>query len=109
MGAGFPESPVSVPRMQNAAPSRQEKSLVSASTHKSLAFADVATAMRRLFGPCGGAARQDISAAEYANKSLGSDMDQEACAANRKAENGIWGGERRAGRRKRAGARERER
>ena len=61
--------------------SRQEKSLVLGSTHKSLTFGDVATTMQRIPWPCGGAARQNVLAAEDVEESLGSDKGQGACAA----------------------------
>ena len=50
MGAGYPEQFVSVLRMDNAALSRHEKSLVMASCHRSLEFETASGNMRRLFG-----------------------------------------------------------
>ena len=78
VSAGSPEASVTVLRMQTAAPSPRDKSLVLASTQKSLAFSDVATTICRLFGSCGGAARQDILVAKDVDEALGSDKDQEA-------------------------------
>ena len=77
MGAGFPETFVFVLRMQDAAPSRLEKSLASASTQRSLIFEDVAMTMRRLFGSRGGAARQDILVEEDVEASLESMRTEE--------------------------------
>ena len=71
--------------MHSAALSGQEKSLALASSQKSLASSEVAMAMRILFGPCGGAARQDVMAVAYVDESSGSDKGQEACAAYKKA------------------------
>ena len=75
MGADFPDALVSVLCKLDAAVSRQEKSPALASTLKSLTFPDVVMTMRRLFGPCSGAAHQDKLVAEDADES------QEACAA----------------------------
>ena len=86
LGVGFPEASVSVLRMQHAALSRQEGALVLASTQKSPAFTEVTMATQRFFGPGGGAARQDVLAAADVDEPFGSDEDQEACAAYRKAE-----------------------
>ena len=72
MGAGFPGAFVSTQRMQDAALSRQEKSLVLASTQSSPTITDVAAATRRLFGSCKAAARQDILIEENADAPLGS-------------------------------------
>ena len=41
---------------------------------------------RRLFGPCGGAARRHVMAVGAADDTLGSNKDQEARAARRKAQ-----------------------
>ena len=101
VGARFPNAFVSVLFMQNAALSRQEKSLVLASTLESLAYMDVAMTMRRLFGTCGGAARRNILVAEDADESLGSDKDQGAREAYRNAKNRGWNGGEGAGCRKR--------
>ena len=81
VGAGFLEAYVLVLCLQNAALSHPEKSLALASSQRGLAFSDVATTARRLFGCLGGAAGQDFLAAENAGESLGSNEDQEACAS----------------------------
>ena len=59
MGAGAPEQFASILRVDNTALSRQEKSLVLASCHKSLRFDDASASMRRLFGSRGSGGRQD--------------------------------------------------
>ena len=69
IGAGSPEASVPFLRIQNAAPSRQEKSLVLATTPESLSFSNAAMTMRRLFGFYGAAGRQEILAAEDAEES----------------------------------------
>ena len=62
MGAGFPNAPASVLRMQNAALLRQEKSPALAGTRTSMASIGPAMTMRRSFRSCGGAGPQDILA-----------------------------------------------
>ena len=79
MGAGFPERFVSILRMSYAGVPRQEKSLVMASSHKSLKFEDASANMRRLFGSRGVKGRHDVLLAVEADGPL------EACMANRKA------------------------
>ena len=105
MGLGYPEASASALWLQNTALSRQEKSPRLASTRESLAFMDVAMAMRRLPGSCGGAARRDILAAEDVGESCGSDEDPEARAAYRIAKNRGRGTGKGMGRRRRAGIR----
>ena len=69
--------------MQNAALSGREKSLASASVQGGLGFSDVAERMRRLSGPCGGAARQNaLAAADAASVSY---KDNGARAAHTEA------------------------
>ena len=46
--------------MQNAPLSKSEKLLASARIQGNMDFPDAATQMRRLSGPCGGAAHQDV-------------------------------------------------
>ena len=82
MGAGFPDAFVFALCAKNAALPRPEKPPALASTQKSLAFSDVATTICRLFGSCGGAARQDILVAKDVDEALGSDKDQEARATD---------------------------
>ena len=84
MGAGFPESFVSIRRMQNAALSHREKSLEPASVRESLKFTDAAASMRRFFGSCGSAARHDILITEDADGHSGSDKGREARAVKKK-------------------------
>ena len=59
-GGGFPNGSAPILRMWDAAVSRDEQSLVFAGSQGAIAFAAVAKEMRRLFGSCGGAARQDV-------------------------------------------------
>ena len=61
MGGGFPAEFVSILRMQNASLGGTDAEQVSASIRGALAFAAAAKQMRRLFGSCGSAARQDVS------------------------------------------------
>ena len=63
-GPGFPGAFVSVTCMQNAALAENEKTLVLASLGKALAFPQASAQMRRLFGPCGYASRQDVIVAQ---------------------------------------------
>ena len=86
MGAGFPERFVSILRMSYAGVPRQEKSLVMASSHKSLKFEDASANMRRLSGSRGGKGRKDVLLAEAADGPLGSDEDLEAWTAYRMAQ-----------------------
>ena len=53
--------------LQNASHLRSEKSPVLASAQGNLGISAVAREMRRLFRPCGGVARQDVSAAAEAD------------------------------------------
>ena len=62
-GWSHPHGHVSSVRMQIAAASRNEKSLLLASAQGSSGFLSAAKQMRRLFEPCGGVARQDVLAA----------------------------------------------
>ena len=59
-GVASPEAFVLATFMQGAAISRSEKMLALASVQGNLGFPDVTKQMRRLFGPHGGAARQDV-------------------------------------------------
>ena len=53
MGAGSPERIAPILRMRNAGVPRQDKSLSTACSHKSLKFEGVAANLRRLFGSRG--------------------------------------------------------
>ena len=66
MGAGFPGQFVSILRMDNAALSRREKSLVMASCHDSLRFEGASASTRELFGSRGGGRRQGALLVEEA-------------------------------------------
>ena len=59
---------------------------MTASSHKSLEFEEVAANARRLFGSRGGASRQDVLTAETADGPLENKKGQEACTSNKKAE-----------------------
>ena len=71
--------------MQNAALSRQEKSLVLNSTQQGLKFTDAVATARSLSRSCVGGARQGILVTEDAGGPLWGDKEQGACAANKKA------------------------
>ena len=60
MGSGSPDEFVSILCMQNAALSENEASLALAGMRNTLASPEVVRRMRRLFGPCGMAVRQDV-------------------------------------------------
>ena len=81
MRAALPKAFVSALCMQHAALSRSGKSLVSASPQCLLGFPTVARQMGRLFGPCGGAAEQDVLAAADVDVSSDDDADFETRAA----------------------------
>ena len=85
MGDGFPGKFISILRAGNAGLPRRGKSLVMASSHKSLKFDGAAANMRRLFGSRGWSRRQDVLVAEEAVGYSGSDEDLDACEANKKA------------------------
>ena len=69
---------------------RCKKSLALTSTRKSLVFWGAPTAIRELFGSCGGAACQDILTAEGVGGSLGSDSEQEQNDEKKGGEKGKW-------------------
>ena len=68
--------------MQNAGLSGQERSAALAARLK---FVDVAANMRRLFGSCGGAERQDVLITEEADEPSEEERDREARAKYRKS------------------------
>ena len=72
--------------MWNPALSRSGKSLVLACVQGNLCFPAVAKHLRRLFGPCGVAVRQDVLVAANADVSSGEVTDFEVRVANPKAE-----------------------
>ena len=78
MGTGFPEQFASILRMGNAGSPRQEKSLVMASSRKSLKFEKVAANMRRLLGSRGECSRRDAQISGEADGPPASDKDQGA-------------------------------
>ena len=59
-GRGLTGAFASVLWMQNASVSRSEDPLILANVQSNLAFHIAAKQIRRLFGPCGGADRQDV-------------------------------------------------
>ena len=63
MRGTFPETFVSVLCVHKAPPSRSKKSLAPASARRNLRISVAARELRRLFGPRGGTARQDVVAA----------------------------------------------
>ena len=86
-GTWFPDEFASILRMLNAVLPRKGKSLVMASGHASLKFAEVAASMRRLFGLLGGGSLQDELIAEDADGPSVRDKDQVAGATYTKAKN----------------------
>ena len=64
LGPGYPDAFVSVLCMQNAALPNNGKTAVLASLGDTLAFPRASAQMRRHFGPCGNASRQDVMAAQ---------------------------------------------
>ena len=84
LGAGSAESYVPAFCMQDASPSKSEKSLILDIQGNS-GFPAVAEEMRRLFGPGCGAARQDASVATAVGMSSGEGGDFAAWVAHRNA------------------------
>ena len=70
--------------MQNAALTKNEKTMVSARLGNTLAFPEVSPQLRRLFGPCGYASKQDLLVAQGIN-TVSEAEDFEAWVAYRKA------------------------
>ena len=60
VGGGFTDEFAPVLRMRNAESPENEKSLVQAHIRATLAFPQASSQTRRLFGPRGRAARQDV-------------------------------------------------
>ena len=77
-GWGFLEESVSVLSMQNAAVSRPDKSLISASVHGNSVVSVSAEQMRRLCGPRGGTGREDVSVSAESDSSSEEGADYEA-------------------------------
>ena len=90
MGSRFPDALVSVLCMQNAALSKNEKTMALASLGNTLAFPLVSARMRRLFGPCGYASRQDVMVAQDMD-TVSEEEDFEAWVAYRKAKRATRG------------------
>ena len=84
MGSGPPDEFVSVFCMRNAALSKNEKTLVLASPHNTLATPEASAQMRRLRGPRGYTSRQDVLAAADMD-TVSEEEDFEARAAYREA------------------------
>ena len=84
MASGFPGASVSVLRMQNAALTENEKTMVLASLENALAFPQVSAQTRRLFGPYSYASRQDVLVAQDMD-TASEDEDCEAWLAYGKA------------------------
>ena len=85
MGAGFPEQVVSILRMDNAALTHHQKSLVMASFQNSLKFERASADMRRLFGSCGSGRKQGALITEKAAESNVRYEGLDILAATRKA------------------------
>ena len=64
MGFGLPDEFASILRMQNAGLSKNEKTMVLASLRNTAASPNASPQVRRVFGPCGYASRQDVFAAQ---------------------------------------------
>ena len=88
MEGGFPEGFVSILFAHNASLPENGKSSVLASIRSTLAFAAAARQMRRLFGSCGSAARQDVLIAAGADLFSGEESEHAAWLARRKAKKG---------------------
>ena len=71
--------------MQDVALSRSGKSRALTSAQGNLGLPAVAKQTRRLFGPCGGAVRQDVLAAAGWDAASGEGTDFEVWVAHRKA------------------------
>ena len=84
-GSGFPHGFLSALCVRNTALSKNGKSPALASTRNTLAFPEVACRLRRLLGPRGSAARQDVLAAGDLG-TASEEGDFEAWVAYRKAE-----------------------
>ena len=82
LGAGSGESYVPVFCMQDASPSKSEKSLIL-DIQGNFGFPSVAEEMSRLFGPGCGAARQDASVATAVGMSSGEEGDFAIWVAHR--------------------------
>ena len=80
----------SILRMDAAALSRHEKSLVMAIAYKRLRFEDMSANMRRLSGSCGCGSRQATLLSGEATGSHASDRDLDVLAAHRKAKKQRW-------------------
>ena len=85
MGGAFPGALAHVLRMRNAALPRAEKSSILAGAQGNVGFPAVAEQLRRLFGPRGGAAHQDVFVAADIDLSSEEETDFDAWAAYRKA------------------------
>ena len=91
MGSGFPDVFASVLCMHNAASPKYKQSLVLASIRNNLAFPEVSSQMRRLFGPRASAVRQDVLAAADLD-TVSEEEDYAAWVAYRKARKDKKGG-----------------
>ena len=84
MESGFPEEFVCILRMQNA-PSPKNGKSVLASVRGPMMFPAAARQMRRLFGSCGRAARQDVRAVVDVDRYSEGESKHRARLAYRKA------------------------
>ena len=88
MDGGFPESHATFLRSQDAALPSSEESFVLACAQGNSGAPAVAKEMRRLFGPRGDAARQDVLVAADIAWPWGKETDFDARAAYSKAKKG---------------------
>ena len=91
VGSGFPDAFVPAQCMQNAALTKNEKTLVSAISGNALAFPQASAQMPRMFGPCGYASRRDLLVAQDMD-TVSEEEDCEAWMAYRKARQAKTGG-----------------
>ena len=89
-GSGFPGAFVSALCTQNAALSKNGKTMALASLGNTLASPQASAQMRRLFGPCGFTSRQDVTAAQDMDTACEGE-DVEAWLTYRKAKRATRG------------------
>ena len=100
MGRGFPDEFVSILRMQAAPLSKNGKFLALARIQKKLALPVAAHQMRRLFGPHGNAARQDVyRAARAATRRVNVLLAADSDTVSRQEDYAAWAAFRKAKRR----------
>ena len=85
MGGALAEAVASILSMRNASLSKSENSSFLARIQGNIGFLAAAKQMRRLFRPCGRAARQDVLVATDIEVSSEAETDSEAWVAHCKA------------------------